>query len=219
MQHGYDYQRIAAPTIPNHYVTWIKITHLYNVIQKYDIVVFLDPDVYIRHPYISIEFLMSRYNFTSNSSLLMALDPAFDFNTDSKKRVTLNTGFIIARNNKLTNYILKELVQCAEHIPNCSEWRQKWSYEQRAFSEYFRDQMKVGTELIIAPCDELNGFEGSESDCSGTFVSHAWNAKHAVRNRHKQFMLEGLLLVLEKYMWEHKHIINALTSNMQKLSI
>lgn len=217
IQHGYDYRRITAPLISGYNQYWVKIPHFYNIIDKYDIVVCFDPDVYVRHPNISIEYLISRYNFTENSSFLMAEDPNEKSNQDSTGRIVLNTGFIIAQNNNLTKQILKQLALCGETIPGCETWKNKWSQEQRAFSDYFRDKMKVGSELIIAPCNDLNGYEESGTGCSGTLVTHVWNAKHTIKKRLKKLMLQNLMTILEQQMWDKNHTSIASTSDIQNL--
>jgi hypothetical protein len=217
IQHGYDYLRVIAPPSPEYSHPWLKVAHLYDTIFKYDIVVFFDSDVYVRYPNTSMEFLMARYNFTVNSSLLMAVDPNAKLNQDSKGRIVLNTGFIIAQSNSLTKQILKKWALCIETIPNCSEWRDRWSREQRSFSEYFREQMKLGTELIAASCDELNGYDTSGSGCSGTIVTHVWTAKHTLMERLKKLMLGNLMTLLEQSLWKDKHIYTASTSDIKTL--
>lgn len=214
---GYDYKRVTAPPALGYHSTWIKIAHLYDLLHKYDIVVLFDGDAYIRRSNISIEFLMKEYNFTSNSSILMPVDPDFKQNQDSRGRITLNTGFIIAQNNNLTKRILKELAQCADIFPNCTQWRHEWSYEQRAFSDYFRDQMKIGSELIMAPCNDLNGFDNSGSGCVGRYVAHVWSAKHTIKDRLKNVMLESLMLILNQTMWNDRFHHVASTSDVKQL--
>jgi hypothetical protein len=217
IQHGYDYQRVTAPPVSDHHATWVKIAHLYHFVHRYDIVALFDGDVYINHPNISLEFLMAKYNFTDNSSLLLPVDPSFEFNHDSKNRPTLNTGFMIAQNNNITRHILKQWALCTETVPNCTQWRYIWSHEQRAFSEYFRDQMKLGSELIIGPCNELNGYDTSDSGCLGTFVSHVWTEKQTMMERLKKIMLTNLMTLLEQHMWEDKHVFVASTNDIEKL--
>ncbi len=77
--------------------------------------------------------------------------------------------------------------------------------------------MKVGSELIIAPCDEVNGYDGSGTGCSGKLLVHAWTAKHTVNKRIQKVMLETLMMILEKEMWENKHVSVALTSDIKQL--
>ena len=52
--------------------------------------------------------------------------------------------------------------------------------------------MKIGSELIIAPCNECNGFVGSNTECNGTFISHVWTQKNAVLGRLQRIMLTNL---------------------------
>lgn len=205
LRHRYYYRRITAVPIRGYAPTWVKVTELYKAIQNFSIVVFLDADAYLVHPNISIEFLMDRYNFSINSSLLMAIDPNRFFNKDSKGRIVLNTGFIIARNTKLTKTILQNLANCSHIYKACDQWNTKWSFEQRAFSEYFRDQMKLGSELIAAPCNELNGYSSSRSGCLGLFLSHVWNDKPSIIQRLKRTLLTNLMELLEAELWNDEH--------------
>ena len=219
-RHGYDYLRITSPPVPSHHDSWTKVVQLYDVLHRYDIVVLLDADAYIVNPNTSIEFLLERYNFTINSSILLAIDPNTMFNKDSKGRRTLNTGFIIAQNNNLTRYMLKQLALCTRTIPGCDQWKGAWSFERRAFSEYIRDQMKIGSELIIAPCEESNGYVDSNTECLGTFVAHMWSHKNTMGDRLQKTMLNNLMTFLEKEMWENHHSIVASTiSDIEELEV
>ena len=123
-QHEYDYLRITSPPIPENYNTWTKVVQLYHIIHKYDIVVLLYADAFFVNSNISVEFLLSQYNFTVNSSLLIPADPNIANNKDSNGRIALNTGFIIAQNNNLTKYVLKKLALCTKTIPGCEKWKQ-----------------------------------------------------------------------------------------------
>ncbi|CAF1637644.1 unnamed protein product, partial [Didymodactylos carnosus] len=216
IRHGYDYKRIIPPLIPNHKGTWVKVTHLYHVVQDYDIVVLLDGDAYITDPRMDIEFLMKRWNFTKASSILMASDPGGPDNQDSKGRATANWGFVIARNTNLTKAILKNLSRCVRDIPGCEKWAVTWSYEQRAFSEYFRDKMKIGSELILAPCSEANGFATSNSGCLGTFVTHVWTDKPSMVKRFQKLMMDDLMMLLEDKLWLDKHVSEVVTNDIEK---
>lgn len=190
---------------------------LYDVVHKYDVVVLLDADAYVVNPNISIEFLLERYNFTVNSSLLMAIHPNTAFNKDSEGRITLNTGFIIAQNSDSTTHVLKKLALCTKTIPGCDRWKGAWSFEQRAFSENIRDQMKVGSELIMAPCNESNGFIDSGTECMGSFLSHVWSQKGSVGARLQTTLPYDVMTFLEKDMWENNHSLIALTGDIEKL--
>jgi hypothetical protein len=147
----------------------------------------------------------------------MPEDPNNRYNKDDKGRITLNTGFIIAQNNNLTKHVLKKLALCTKTIPGCDKWKLQWSHEQRSFSEYIRDDMKIGSELIIAPCNEVNGFTGSGTECSGIFVSHLWHRKNLIVERLQNIMLNNLMTLLENDMWGNNRSVIALTSDINKL--
>jgi hypothetical protein len=196
----------------------VKISQLYDIVHQYDIIVCFDPDVYVKTPNVSIEHIMKIHHFNKTTSFLMAVDPGGPINKDGKGRTALNMGFIIAQNNELTRRILKDLALCPERVSNCSQWRHAWSHEQRAFSEYFRDRLKIGSELIIASCDDYNGFDNSGSGCRGQIITHAWTAKHTMQMRLKDLMVETLMMLLEKKMWGDNHVSVASTSEIKILS-
>ena len=54
MQHRHDNKQIISPSLSGHIGIWVKVSHFYNIFQKYDIVVVVDTDTYLTQPRISI---------------------------------------------------------------------------------------------------------------------------------------------------------------------
>jgi hypothetical protein len=51
---------------------------------------------------------------------------------------------------------VQDLYAAPDTIKGADHWKLSWSYEQRAFSEYFRDGFVEGEDLIIASCADAN---------------------------------------------------------------
>lgn len=79
--------------------------------------------------------------------------------------------------------------------------------------------MKVGSELIIAPCEETNGYVGSNTECPGMCVAHVWNHKSTMGDRLQKTILNNVMSLLEKEMWENHHSRVASTSDIEKLGV
>ena len=50
----------------------------------------------------------------------------------------------------------QDLYAAPDTIEGAQLWKLFWSYEQRTFSEYFRDGFVEGEDLIIASCADAN---------------------------------------------------------------
>jgi len=70
---------------------------------------------------------------------------------DSKGKVTLNTGFVIAQKLPLTLKMMKAWKECPteKKYKGCGYWKENWSHEQRAFSEYIRYDFNPDGDNII----------------------------------------------------------------------
>lgn len=126
--------------------TWIKPHVLLEFLDQYKFVVFIDADATIQHLELPLEWLFNRWNIGHETSIAMPIDTRQFINGnentsgDSKGRTTLNTGFIIAQSLPLTFEMLDAWKTCPEgkRYPECGQWANVWSHEQRAFSEYIR---------------------------------------------------------------------------------
>jgi hypothetical protein len=130
----------------------------------------------------------------------MTIDPDKPFNLDPKGRPNNNAGFVVAHNIPRTHEILKAWSTCPdelrEEFKGCARWKKPWPAEQAAFSEYIRYLFNEPNDLNEIPCDEANGFPGSDTECSGRFVRHFWTnkpqSKEIVSNGFMQVLLKGL---------------------------
>jgi hypothetical protein len=76
-----------------------------------------------------------------------------DDSYDSKGNVALNTGVIIAQNLPLTAEMMTAWKTCTngKRYKDCGQWKEKWSHEQRAFSEYIRyDFNPDGNNIVVS---------------------------------------------------------------------
>lgn len=138
----------------------------------------IDADATFVNLNLPFEWLMNRWNVTSKTSLTMARDPEFDFNRDSRGDILLNCGFVVAQNLPRTHQILKAWENCPDNevkYPNCSEWKNPWPAEQKAFGEYIRPEFTKPTDINAIDCSEANGFPEAEQGCDGMFLQHHWS--------------------------------------------
>lgn len=114
-------------------------------------------------------------------SLSLAEDPDRSFNKDKFGKLYLNTGFIIAQNNKKTYEIMDAWDKCpdeGEPYPECTEFRKASPgrpTDQGGFGTFVRYTYKDNIKTL--PCMEANGFPLSDSGCHGTFIRHLWTGK------------------------------------------
>jgi hypothetical protein len=125
----------------------------------------------------------------------------------------LNTGLVLAQNNNRTFDMLDAWSECTteKRYPGCAQWKNKWSHEQRAFSEYIRwDPEFNNTDNIVGiPCDDAVGYPGFKeqnegqdrrtlSDCNGNFFRHYTLGKNKVKNGGMEVTMQALAEVLQK---------------------
>ncbi|TPX30074.1 hypothetical protein SmJEL517_g06269 [Synchytrium microbalum] len=154
IRHGYDYRDLRVQRMNDLYGTWDKLQGILETIPKYDVTIFFDSDAYVTDLDTTAEYMMERWGFSHNSSIMMAFDPPNEVPDNFNNT---NTGFIVIRNTPLSIKIFQDLITCPDKIPGCSYWRHRWPHEQKAFSKYLRPNLTEGSEFIIAPCDEANG--------------------------------------------------------------
>lgn len=157
--HGYDYKFYHAQPMEDHHNTWIKPFVLDRFLHDYRFVVFIDADATVQHLEVPLEWLLNRWNFTPNTSIAMPIDTkqilGDDRNAscDSRGVVTLNTGFIITQNLPHTFRMMDAWKTCTsgKRYKDCGTWKENWSHEQRAFSEYIRyDFNPDGNNIVVS---------------------------------------------------------------------
>lgn len=208
--HGYDYKFVHTTKWPNgaRDDPWPKIPALREVLKQYRMVIMIDADAIFRHLEIPFEWLLNRWNFTSETSMAMALDvkdymnEAGDYTgsvgyTNNKYgELNPNAGFIMAQNNARTFDMLDAWISCPVNerdFPGCGRFAHGWPCEQGAFGEHIRYAFNRSTDFLAVACDDGMGFSNQGMDCKGRFVSHYTTGKHWLKNEVSITLLQAML--------------------------
>lgn len=203
--HGYDYVRVIDESHEKHGV-WTKVKHLPAILQRYDLIIFLDFDAYIVNISLPITALLDQWNFRSTSLILQAFDPDGPDNyvTDATgaRVLNLNTGFMVLRNHPKTILLLQQWYACTETIPECQQYTSK---NQPAWNIWFRPQLIKDEELVAIPCGDANGgvvdgrFICGDHSCIGKYISHLWTEKEEAKRILTSWLLRDIwTLILSK---------------------
>ncbi|KAJ4361731.1 hypothetical protein N0V95_001624 [Ascochyta clinopodiicola] len=207
--HGYDYRFFNAKEMESsgYHNTWVKPHVLAQLLESYRFVVFIDADATIQHLELPIEWLFNRWGITPTTSIAMPLDTRQilkgdeNASNDSKGKLALNTGVVIAQALPHTTEMMAAWKDCPTETryPGCGTWKQNWSHEQKAFSEYIRwDYNPSGTEIVEIPCDDAMGYPGINkhphilSKCEGTFLRHHTVDKSRTKQSTEEAMLQAM---------------------------
>ena len=214
--HGYDYKFYEAQHIPDHHDTWIMPHVFRELIDDYQFVVAMDADVTISNLDLPLEWMFNRWGIREHTSMALPWDTEelrnnISISVDSKGLLVLNTGFVVAQNSPTTIELLEAWRDCTSETryPGCAFWKQHWSHEQRAFSEYIRyDFNKTPETVVTIPCDDAVGWPGFKkdveggnpgiSDCNGNFVRHYTLGKQQVKTAGSVSVMQALGDVLQK---------------------
>lgn len=183
--HGYDYRFFRANALEGLHNTWVKPHALLEMLGLgYEFVVFLDGDAIINNLEVPLEWLLNRWGVTNQTSIAVSLDVAnTELPKDSRGNVQVNTGFIVAQQLPETLNILKAWKDCTSETryPGCGRWKQKWSHEQAAFSDYIRHDPEFTvhpSRIVQISCDDAMGYPTLKNtrwiteDCRGNFIRH-----------------------------------------------
>jgi len=219
--HGYDYKFFNARSMEpdGYHNTWVKPHVLSELLESYKFVVFIDADATIQHLELPIEWLFNRWGIKPETSIAMPLDTRQILNgdenasNDSKGKLVLNTGVVIAQSLPYTFEMLKAWKECPDEkqYPGCGNWKQNWSHEQKAFSEYIRwDYNPSGNEIIEIPCDDAMGYPGINkhghilSKCVGTFLRHHTVDKSWTKKSTEEAMSQAMTDLAHKMLQSNK---------------
>ncbi|KAF2662518.1 hypothetical protein K491DRAFT_585319, partial [Lophiostoma macrostomum CBS 122681] len=220
--HGYDYKFFNAAHMPNHYDTWIKPHILSSLLQSYRFVIFIDADATIQHLSVPLEWLFNRWSITPTTSIAMPVDTKIVVNgdaeasCDSKGRTVLNTGFIVVQRVGRAMEMLDAWAGCTgeERYRGCGRWREEWSHEQRAFSEYVRYEFggdgAVVVSILEIPCDDAMGYPGLFdldwvlTNCTGQFIRHHTLDKGMAIRSANTAMLQSMAEVMQSALLSRK---------------
>jgi hypothetical protein len=214
--HGYDYKFYQAQHIPDHHDTWIMPHVFRELILDYQFVVAMDADVTLPHLDVPLEWMFNRWGIKEHTSMALPWDTMEWRNNktvtvDSQGLRVLNTGFVVAQNSEVTIDLLEKWRDCTteKRYLGCAKWKETWSHEQRAFSEYIRYDYNFTPETIISiPCDDAVGWPGFKkdlegdnykvTDCSGNFVRHYTIGKDKVKTAGTNSIMQALSDVLQR---------------------
>jgi hypothetical protein len=201
------------------YNTWTRPHLLLELVKSHRFIVAMDADATIQHLEVPLEWLFNRWGIKPNTSIAMPIDTAErhgdneDVSKDSKGKVVLNAGFIVAQSSPHTIDLLTAWAECPteKKYPGCSQWKNKWSHEQRAFSEYIRyDFNQDGDNIIEIPCDDAMGYPGITkherimSNCTGQFVRHHTLDKPMTKTSTEVAVMQGITDLLQKELLNNK---------------
>ncbi|EOA87895.1 hypothetical protein ACJQWK_08335 [Exserohilum turcicum] len=211
--HGYDYRFINAADMEGMHNTWVKPHVLYSLLKSYKFVIFIDADATIQHLELPVEWLFNRWGITPDTSIAMPLDTRQILNgdehasEDSRGKLALNTGVVIAQALPHTFDMLEAWKECptSDRYPECKQWANEWSHEQKAFSEYIRyDFNPNGTNIVEIPCNDAMGYPGITdhswitSKCTGQFIRHHTIDKHRTKKSTEAAMMQSLTDLLHQ---------------------
>jgi hypothetical protein len=217
--HGYDYRFFNAHEMEGLHNTWVKPHVLFDLLHSYRFVIFIDADATIQHLELPFEWLFNRWGITPQTSIAMPLDSRQILNgdehasEDSKGKLQLNTGMMIAQALPHTFEMLTAWKECTDETkyPGCGAWKETWSHEQKAFSEYIRyDFNPSGTNIIEIPCNDAMGYPGLSdhswitSNCTGQFIRHHTIDKAMTKKSTEIAMLQSLTDLTRKLLLNNK---------------
>ena len=138
--------------------TWVKPHVVQEMLHSYKFVVFIDADATITHLEVPMEWMFNRWNITENTSIALPVDTEQILNGDknashdSKGNMELNTGVIIAQALPYTFEMLTAWKTCPteRRYEGCGQWKNNWSHEQRAFSEYIRYDFNENNNIVVS---------------------------------------------------------------------
>ena len=193
--HGYSYVLVEDEEAKGHRDRgcWAKAGNLPSVVKDFDLVVYMDFDVYINNITVPLERLFGIWGFTKDHDLLMALDPDKPYNhvqlANGTSILNLNAGLIVVRNTPEMMSLLEEWYT----------YKDSGHDDQRAFNIYIREKVRPG-KLLVLPCKEANGGDPAWNKvaplCSGVHIQHAWLDKGYVETQVRDHLLEDMLLTL-----------------------
>lgn len=153
--HGYAYEFLYAKKGEDRYNTWTKPRVLQEMLRNHKFVVFVGGDATIGRPEVPIEFWLNRWNVTPSTPIAMPADrqQAFDDWVNDgrpsiKGKVELHTGVVIFQNIPATHEMMDAWEECTIGIRG-GQWKERWTREQRAFTEYLRSDFNPQLDNIL----------------------------------------------------------------------
>jgi hypothetical protein len=212
LRHGYDYRRIENNPPSDVYHKWGKVKAIYDMLYRYDYVVFFDEDVFVSQPEVGLQDMMEQWGFHEGASVMAALAPP---GQPTRYQTADNFGFLVLRSNNLTKNLFRRLTYCVlgrtpegetEHFDtmNCDKHRTDLHQEQTAFDLYLRPLLRKGEDFVISPCVESNGW-WTQNVCKGLVITHAGTGNNEIVPHMKELMAMHHFQLYEKLLWSDYH--------------
>jgi hypothetical protein len=216
VRHGYDYRRIHSQVPEGYYPTWGKVKVIYEMLHRYDLVVFCDTDVFFSRPHLGLSDLMQRWGFHDRASILISKDKNNGFEVGKNGT---NAGFMVIRSTPLSKQIFRRLFYCTlGQVPQgdekgfpgvdfseCIRYSTDYFHEQTVINNFFlRKALEENEHYVVAPCDEATGF-WEDPECHGLVVTHAWYGKDKIYEKMQELFLDHHLHLYEKLLWSGYH--------------
>ncbi|PNS16355.1 hypothetical protein CAC42_6462 [Sphaceloma murrayae] len=174
--HGYTFKHVQAPEQSGLHNTWVKIKEQYRMTMREEckFVIMLDGDTIFEDIRVPLEALLSHWNITEDIAVAGGID--IDKSLDIYGRVQLNTGFVITQRTPIFNKLMQDWIDCPTDVKwhNCSQWKETWSHEQAALSNYVRYDPEYKNHIRELPVEEVH---------LGGYIQHYWDRKKPMLER------------------------------------
>jgi hypothetical protein len=215
--HGYRYHFIKVPPYIHRSVYWSKVPTMSDLLHSScRIVISIDHDAIFRNLGLPVEWMLNHWNFTRETSFLMALDPPDAQNHDSRGRLMMNAGFIVAQNLPRTHEMLRAWDSCPSNgsmYPGCRDYISSWPAEQGAWSTFIRQSFNRTHDHVAVPCTEANGFPGQGTECWGNLIRHYTTGKDRVHDGVSSSVTQAVLGMTRRHLLYHEEEVNVRRSS------
>lgn len=167
---GFAYKYVNEKMDDNRGPSWIKfqkcIKHMPITPEKYDIVVVMDTDAWIRDEKRFVDWM---YYFNEQPHLFMFADEPTNIESFNffNIRMRVNGGLTIMKNKKEVVPFLKDIYDMPIKEHECSQFKEFWPFEQICINKKLHYDPAFKKEIIITPLTKFN-------TPAGTIIRHCW---------------------------------------------
>lgn len=198
--HGYQYRRYLVNRTEA--TSSLYKPELWSeLLMEFQVVVAIDIGVVFQDLTISLEDMLTRWGFTTETLILQPFEAALEHNLvlgpDGQSGINLHIGFSVLRSAPKVIGLMSQWQQCLHDLNSCQVpgglHLDEKALEKTLWTVYFKPQLS-SLEWVGAPCNEANGHSNSlplEHDndgCNGTIVAHYKTSSPALL-RHLQQLL------------------------------
>lgn len=170
MNMGFTYKYFQEKMDDTRAPSWIKIQKLLKYYpispDKYDIVVVMDTDAWIRD---ENEFIDWLFYFHNQPQLFMFADEPTNVESFNffNIRMRVNGGLMIMKNKSEVLPFLKDIYDMPTKEHECSQFKEFWPFEQICINKKLHYDPNFKREVMIAPLNKFN-------TPAGSIVRHCW---------------------------------------------